>query len=106
METFNKLVRDKIPEIIEASGGKAVTRTLDGEEYIKALEQKLAEEVAEVHSAEDDTERKKEMADVYEVLGAIVRAYNYPAEEIARIKEERRTKRGGFEKRILLVSKE
>lgn len=106
MEKFNKLVRDKIPEIIEAGGEKAVTRTLDGEEYIKALEQKLAEEVEEVRSAEDDTERKKEIADVYEVLEAVVRAYNYAAEEIARIKEERRAKRGGFEKRIMLEGKE
>ena len=47
MRTYNKLVRDKIPEIIEGNGEKPVTRILNDEEYLKELNTKLQEEVNE-----------------------------------------------------------
>ena len=47
MKTYYKLIRDKIPEIIQADGKTCITRILSDEEYVDALEKKLNEEVAE-----------------------------------------------------------
>ena len=73
MKVYNKLVRDKIPEIIEADGKVCRTHILSNEEYIAALEVKLNEEVAE-YQADKNLE---EMADVLEVLHAICVARGY-----------------------------
>lgn len=67
MKVYNKLVRDKIPEIIDADKKTCKTRILSKEEYIAALEDKLNEEVAE-YQADKNLE---EMADILEVLRAI-----------------------------------
>ena len=64
MKIYNKLVRDKIPELIESDGKKCVTHILSEKEYITALETKLDEEVAEYHADKN----LEEMADVLEVL--------------------------------------
>ena len=63
MKTYNKLVRDKIPEIMLASGVKPVTKTLNPEEYTLFLEKKLDEEVAEYHKDKN----VEELADILEV---------------------------------------
>ena len=73
MKVYNKLVRDKIPEIIEADGKYCKTRILSGEEYIAALEAKLNEEVAEYQKDKN----LEEIADVFEVLQAICIARGY-----------------------------
>ena len=78
MKVYNKLVRDKIPEIIEADGKTCKTRILSDEEYIASLEAKLNEEVAE-YQADKNLE---EMADVLEVLQAICLARGYSLEEL------------------------
>lgn len=98
----NKLVRDKIPAIIEANGEKAVTRILSDEEYLLELEKKLREECAEV-LAERGEHRIEELADVMEVVKALAEAQgsDYAAvEEARKIKAE---KRGGFAQKIFLV---
>src|SRR5580700_4537909 len=69
--TYNKLVRDRIPEIIEADGHHAFTRTLDGQDYRTALLAKLVEEAREAQSASAD-ELPSELADVREVLQALL----------------------------------
>lgn len=99
---YNKLVRDRIPEIIEKSGKKAITRTLDDEEYKVFLEKKLDEEVAEYHESKDF----KELADIIEVIYAICDANGY---SIVRLNTERafkKAERGGFTKKILLLEVE
>ena len=78
MKVYNKLVRDKIPEIIEADGKTCKTKILSDEEYIAALETKLNEEVAE-YQADKNLE---EMADVLEALQAICVARGYSLDEI------------------------
>lgn len=78
MKVYNKLVRDKIPEIIEADGKVCRTHILSNEEYIVALEAKLNEEVAE-YQADKNLE---EMADVLEVLHAICVARGYSLDEL------------------------
>ena len=91
-----KLVRDHIPEIILATGKKPITRVLEQEEYLEELDRKLNEEIAE-YQADKSIE---EMADVLEVLFAICEARGYSVEELMEVRNAKREKRGGFEKRI------
>ena len=96
MEKYNKLVRDKIPEILEAKGIGYEKRVADGAEYRAELAKKLREEVdefAEAYSVE-------ELADVIEVIEAIKKLSEYSGVE--EIRERKRSERGGFEKRIIL----
>ena len=99
---YNKLVRDKIPEIIENSGGRATFRQLSQDEYIQFLEQKLGEEVGEYHR--DHT--VEELADILEVVYALAAAQGYSKEELLRIYDGKHDQRGGFEKRLLLIESE
>ncbi|MBE6262830.1 MAG: phosphoribosyl-ATP pyrophosphohydrolase [Prevotella sp.] len=98
MIVYNKLVRDRIPEIIEADGRTCVTRFLPEDEYLQALDQKLNEEVAE-YQADKSLE---EMADVLEVLQAICVARGYTLDELEAKRAEKADKRGGFAERIWL----
>ena len=98
MKVYNKLVRDRIPEIIEADGKSCKTRILSDEEYIVALEAKLNEEVAE-YQADKNLE---EMADVLEVLQAICIARGYSLEELEALTAKKASKRGGFADKIFL----
>lgn len=91
-----KLVRDNIPDIIRADGKTPVTRILDQEEYLNELDRKLQEEVAE-YQADKSLE---ELADILEVLSAICKARGYSREDLLKVRDEKRRKRGGFEKRI------
>ncbi len=99
MKMFRKLIRDRIPEIIAANGEKAVTHVLDDAEFFQALENKLLEEVQEMRLG---TEKETEIADIYEVLDALILAYGFSKEKIFEIQKKKREERGGFEKRIFL----
>ena len=98
MKVYNKLVRDKIPEIIEADGKTCKTKILSDEEYIAALETKLNEEVAE-YQADKNLE---EMADVLEVLQAICVARGYSLDELEAMRAGGAEERGGFSDKIFL----
>ena len=97
-KTYNKLVRDLIPEIIEASGKKCSIEILDDEEYIKGIDAKLDEELAEYHKDQNI----EELADLLEVIYAAACARGYSIEELERIRVAKAQERGGFDKRILL----
>ena len=97
---YNKLVRDKIPEIIEASGKICETEILSDEEYLKMLDMKLDEELAEYHQEQNI----EELADLLEVLYATAKARGYSIEELERVRVEKQKSRGGFDKKILLGS--
>jgi predicted house-cleaning noncanonical NTP pyrophosphatase (MazG superfamily) len=99
--TYNKLIRDRIPEIIEANGHRAVTRVLKEEDYRAALLAKLVEEAREAETAPDD-ELADELADVWEVFQALVAALPLAQYEIEALAAAKRGKRGGFGSRILL----
>ncbi len=98
MIIHNKLVRDRIPEIIEKSGKTAYCRILNNEEYIKELDSKLNEECAE-YQADKSIE---ELADILEVMYAIAQARGYSIEELEQVRIEKAEKRGGFKDRIYL----
>lgn len=95
---YNKLVRDRIPEIIEASGKTCKTEILSDEEYLKMLDLKLGEELAGYHKDQNI----EELADLIEVIYAAAKAHGYTLEELEKIRAEKAAKRGGFEKKILL----
>ena len=96
--TYNKLVRDRIPEIIQASGKKCSTEILSDEEYLKLVDAKLDEELAEYHKDQNI----EELADLLEVIHAATLARGYSLEDLERVRAEKATKRGGFVNRILL----
>ena len=93
---MGKLVRDRIPEIIRNAGKEPITEILSQEEYLKELDVKLNEEVAE-YQADKSIE---EMADVLEVLFAICEARGHSIDELMEVREAKREKRGGFEQKI------
>lgn len=99
---FNKLVRDKIPAIIEAAGERPVTRILEDGEYLRCLEQKLDEETAEYHEGKN----LEELADILEVVYALAEAAGHSREELLSVYEKKHEARGGFAGRVFLISKE
>ena len=94
----NKLVRDRIPEIIEASGRICITEVLPNDAYIQALDAKLSEELAEYQQSKS----LEELADLLEVMGAVVRARGYTWDDLTRVRKEKRAQRGAFDQRIFL----
>lgn len=96
--SYDKLVRDRIPEIIAASGKQCTTEILSEEQYLKKLDAKLDEELAEYHQDPNI----EELADLLEVIRAAAIARGYSVDELERVRAEKAAKRGGFEKRILL----
>lgn len=99
---YNKLVRDNIPDIIRSDNETPVTRILTEAEYERELYRKLAEECKEVYRAEDSDEACKELADVLEVIRAIANIKGKSLEDIIKLAEDKRNKRGGFSKRVYL----
>lgn len=99
---YNKLVRDKIPEIIEGNGGQAQIRILSDEEYPHFLEAKLDEEAAEFHKEKN----VEELADILEVVYALAKAIGCSKEELLHAYENKHEARGGFDQKILLISSE
>jgi predicted house-cleaning noncanonical NTP pyrophosphatase (MazG superfamily) len=101
-KTYNKLVRDRIPEIIAADGRQCRTEIMSDDEYRQALLVKLVEEAQEVASADRD-ELVKEIADLYEVIDALLIAFDLDREAVLAMQRNRHDERGGFEKRIKLL---
>ena len=98
-KTYNKLVRNLIPEVIEASGNKCRTRVLSDEEYLEMLDAKLDEELAEYHKDQNI----EELADLLELIRAAAIARGYTLEELETARAEKAKERGGFEKKIFLI---
>jgi predicted house-cleaning noncanonical NTP pyrophosphatase (MazG superfamily) len=101
-KNYNKLVRDRIPEIIAADGRQCSTEIMSDDEYRQALLAKLVEEAQEVAAADRD-EMVKEIADLYEVIDALLIAFGLDREAVLAIQRKRHDGRGGFEKRIKLL---
>ncbi len=100
--TYNKLVRDRIPELIEVDGKTCKTRTLTDEEYLRYVDAKLDEELAEYHRDGNI----EELADLLEVIRAAAVARGSSIEQVEEIRARKAEKRGGFDKKILLIEVE
>lgn len=100
METkiYNKLIRDCIPEIIKAGGNACVTEILSDSQYLEMLDAKLNEELAEYQ----ESKSLEELADLLEVMRAVVQARSWTWEQLEQVRREKAAQRGGFEKKILL----
>lgn len=98
MKVYNKLVRDKIPDIILKDNELPVTRILDDEEFIKELNKKLQEEVNEYLEGENI----EEMVDILEVIRAILEYKMVSYEEIEDKRKKKAQKRGAFKDKIYL----
>ena len=98
MKQYHKLVRDQIPEIIKADGKICICETLSDKDYIYLLDQKLNEELAEYQ----ESKSLEELADLMEVMQAVVKARGWALEDLERVRADKAAKRGRFEKRIVL----
>lgn len=98
VKIYNKLVRDKIPEIIEADGKKCEIRMAGKEEHLQLLEAKLLEEAAEFSEAKN----LEELADLMEVVFGLAKALGYSEDELLKMRNKKREARGGFEEGIVL----
>lgn len=101
-KVYNKLVRDKIPAIIQSNNGTPITRILNNDEYKKELEKKLYEEYLEVLDTKTQEERIEELADMLEIISALATIENKTLEDIIEVANYKKNKRGGFEEKIYL----
>lgn len=103
MKLYNKLIRDKIPHIIEAEGKLADCKVLSDDDYKKMLDSKLGEELNEYLSANED-EQVAELADLVEVIYGILASKGVSVEEFEKVRLAKLEDRGGFKEKLLLVS--
>jgi predicted house-cleaning noncanonical NTP pyrophosphatase (MazG superfamily) len=98
MKKYNKLVRDKIPEIITSNGKRCIYRSVSGEEYLNYLHLKLTEEILEFYLEPSALEA----ADILEVLEELYKAYGISREEVSRAKLDKVLDKGSFCGRVVL----
>ena len=96
--SYHKLVRDRIPEIIEASGKTCIVETVSDDDYLRMVDAKLDEELSEYHKDQNI----EELADIIEVIYAAAKARGYTLEQLETVRTEKAAKRGAFEKKFLL----
>lgn len=101
---YNKLVRDKIPEIIAEQGKSVSFRALKGDELKKALKDKLIEETNELVNAETDEQIIEEIADVLEVLHCLLLKNGFDLVDCKKVRSEKEKEKGGFERGYFLES--
>jgi predicted house-cleaning noncanonical NTP pyrophosphatase (MazG superfamily) len=106
MPIYNKLVRDRIPEVITRKGKKCSTRILDNEEYTKELKKKSFEELEEYVKAQTDEEAIEELADILEILHALAKVHGSTMRDVDEIRKSKAEKRGGFRDKVFLIEVE
>lgn len=99
---YRKLVRDKIPQVIEKRGGTYKVRVLPQREFAKALRKKLREETKEATTAPAHL-LVDELADMLECMQSLAAFYHLPWIDITKKQKQKRKERGGFEKRLYLI---
>jgi len=98
MKTYDKIVRDKIPEIIESTGKNLSTKIVSKDETINYLIKKFSEEIAEF----EEDHSTEELADILEIIHGLAYHLNIDFSELESIRKEKSNDRGGFEKSIVL----
>jgi predicted house-cleaning noncanonical NTP pyrophosphatase (MazG superfamily) len=106
MPVYNKLVRDRIPEIIEKTGKAYQTRVLNDDEYITELRKKAQEELNEYITSQTNEQAIEELADLLEVVYALSAAHGSSVEELEEVRKRKAETRGGFQERIFLIDVE
>lgn len=103
MPTYNKLVRDRIPDIIRKNGKTLSSRILEHGEYVEALKVKFNEEWREYNEASDDTHAVEELADMLEILYSLAKLHGVNEEEVNEVCHQKRRERGGFSDKVFLI---
>lgn len=98
---YNKLVRDKIPDIIRSNGEMPIIKILNDDDYKKELDKKLFEEYNEVINA-SGYDRLEELADMIEVIKALAKIEGKSLNDVIKISYDKAEKRGGFENKVFL----
>lgn len=98
----HKLVRDRIPELILADGRLPITEELDAERYLHCLKEKLSEECREYRESASPAEALEELADLLEVMQALLDAEGISWKQLEQTRLAKRQKRGGFTRRVFL----
>lgn len=103
---YNKLIRDRIPEIIKEAGWKPAVRKLKKAEFSNALKKKVSEEAGELIRAKDKKGVIDEIVDIQELIDALTSEIRLSKSKIKKLQAAKRKKRGGFKKRLFLVKQE
>ncbi|WP_139490116.1 nucleoside triphosphate pyrophosphohydrolase [Brevibacillus dissolubilis] len=106
MPIYNKLIRDRIPQIMDEAGKTYTIRTLSDDEYKTELQKKCQEELNEYLAAENDTDSVEELADLLELIHTLVRIHGSTPEELEAVRVKKAEKRGGFEEKLFLIEVE
>jgi len=99
---YNKLVRDKVPDIINKKGAKPIIRIADEEEYVYALKHKILEEAGDLTRAKGDNSELEEVIDIMEAVNAYIKHKKVSVKNAERMRKYKLRKRGGFDRRIIL----
>ena len=102
----NKLWRDKAVSMMEKYGSKMHIRVLSDQEFDLELRKKVLEESEEVSQAVNKEKLTEEIADIYEVLEALMKLHGIESDQLARVKEQKKLERGGFQDRVFVESAE
>ena len=101
-KTYNKLIRDKIPEIIKKDNAVPKISELNDKEFKIALKEKLVEEAKELLVAKTDEEILNELSDVLQLIESIALNNNLSITQVEKQKEKKKQERGGFDKKLFL----
>lgn len=99
---YNKLIRDKIPEVIKSKGAIPQVSVLADEEYKRFLKMKMTEEAKELLEAQNRDEILNELSDIQELIQAIAKNNDITLDEIEKQREKKLQEKGGFEKKLFL----
>ncbi|MGV2941943.1 phosphoribosyl-ATP pyrophosphohydrolase [Mesobacillus sp. LC4] len=106
MPIYNKLVRDRIPEIINDTGVKFSSKILDQDEFLIELRKKAYEECKEYLNTETKEEAIEELADILEIIHSLAKSHGSSYDEIENVRKEKVRKRGAFNNKIFLIEVE
>jgi len=106
IKKYNKLIRDRILEIIEAAGEKPYWRVLGKKEYTKEIKKKILEEAKELTGAKKKEEIINEIVDIQELIDALSSELGLTKSEIQKQQKIKNKKRGGFKKKLFLIKTE
>ena len=106
MPVYNKLVRDRIPQIIEASGKTCTTSILAPCEHLGEIKKKMQEEVLEFQQVSNENDAIEELADILELVHAALDMYGVSYKELEAVRQRKKDKRGGFAEGVYLIEVE
>lgn len=106
VKKYNKLIRDRILEIIKADGEKSYFRVLNKKEYLREIKKKILEEAKELAGTKSKKEIINEIVDLQELIDVIIQELGLTKTQIKKQQKVKNKKRGGFKKRLFLIKSE